>query len=249
MPLSILDAIDPLVHSMPAQQVGWLVDSEPFIAFHESTSIAIRKKLDESISILQEALGTVKLDCLSPGFNETSKSLRSFGLEALQIGADQIGDQGSRRLLKALGISSINMSKLKVAVEMEEQRKGGSKRPRLMAFCLFDLKVEHRELKGSYSASSGVNDGFRAMRSIFPVQLPVNSLDRSLCGEFQVLTRLCDDIFESAFVPREASGKICVYVTATPCLSCIAAFCQFHSLFPMIELEVSWDAMVAREKR
>lgn len=259
--MPILLAVEPLLDSMPAQQVGWLADSH-VLPWRESTSMAIQKKLETSIAILQKALGDVDSVDSPHGFHETSPCLRSYTQAVLQLGADQIGTQASRALLAHSGISSIHDMSVcpqlhECHLDLEERHpihllpkgaKGG--RIRVKAFLSFQLKLLSQELEGSYEATSGlsVQSSFRARSSCWlsPIPLPLADAERSLCGEFQVLdllcARLCEVLGEStAGSLRELSGKVTLYVTATPCLSCVAVLRQFHSLFPAVQMEVSWE--------
>mmetsp|Transcript_123776 Transcript_123776/g.214580 ORF Transcript_123776/g.214580 Transcript_123776/m.214580 type:complete len:215 (+) Transcript_123776:42-686(+) len=41
----------------------------------------------------------------------------------------------------------------------------------------------------------------------------------------------------------ECSGRVSLYVSHFPCISCIAVFCQFIRFFPSVRLEVDFDNM------
>jgi len=70
-------------------------------------------------------------------------------------------------------------------------------------------------------------------------------VDRTLCSEFQMLEELCDGI-ERAGVNcsperrREAvQGGVRMFVSTTPCISCVGALGQFLLMFPGIKVEMA----------
>ena len=245
---SILHALDgPLLDALPAQQVGWLTDSIPLLPASKSFQERVTRRLAMSVSILEKSL--VKMSPGSQGFDP--EGLQSFAEAVSLVGADQLGDSGSQLLLSTCGISYISpmsMPCMEITFHQHE-----SKRLLVRASSVFDIKITglHRmegeaTLHGSDVAVSGGAEGFRAHRWITPVHLPVAAgVDRSLCGEFQLLARLCDQVLHKTggvLPPTETvTGTIHLFVTATPCLSCVAALCQFHRLFPELQLKVSWN--------
>ena len=243
---SILHALDgPLLEVLPAQQVGWLADSIPLLAASNSFQERVTRRLAMSVSILEKSLA--KLSPGSQGFDP--ESLQSFAEAVSLIRADQLGDSGSQLLLSTCGISYISP----ISLPFMEITCHESKRLLVRASSVFDIKItrlhgmqEEATLQGSDTAVSGGAEGFRPHRWITPVHLPVAAgVDRSLCGEFQLLARLCDQLLHKThgvLPPTETvTGTIHLFVTATPCLSCVAALCQFHRLFPELQLKVSWN--------
>lgn len=244
--MPLLDALDsPLLDDLPAQQVGWLADSMPLLPCRGRLPERAAQRLGASVNILAESLSSMA--AAPDGFSETTGSLRSFAEAASRVGADQLGDSGSRLLLRTCGIGEMSPAAAMVLSPELSVVQKDSKRLLVRASSIFHIKIGESELKGTSVAVSGAKDGLRGNRWISPVQLPVAKLvDRSLCGEFQLLARLCDEILRGDYVslPSDVAGSVHLFVTATPCLSCIAVLCQFHRLFPEIQLEVSWDSSV-----
>ena len=235
----LLDALDgPLLDELPVQQVGSLADSMS-LQFSSSLQERVTERLGRSVRILEERLTRIVPG--PDGFSEKSPSLQCFAAAVQQLGADQLGDSGSCELLRTCGIAP----KLRLSSSFAPD----SKRLLVKASAIYDIKVGHSELQGSYVAVSGVDDSLRGTRWISPIQLPLGKqVDRSLCGEFQVLAKLCDEVIEHESevltFPSKVTGTLQLFVTAAPCLSCIAAVYQFHRLFPKIKLDVSWDSKV-----
>ena len=246
--MPLLDALDsPLLDDLPPQQVGWLADSMPQLPCRGRLPERVAQRLGASVTILEESLSSMA--AAPDGFSQTSESLRSFAEAASRVGADQLGDSGSRLLLRTCGIGEVSPAAAMVLSPELSAVQKDSKRLLVRAASIFHIKIGQSELQGTSDAVSGAKDGLRGNRWISPVQLPVAKLvDRSLCGEFQLLARLCDEILQRGdwvSLPSDAvAGSVHLFVTATPCLSCIAVVCQFHRLFPKIQLEVSWDSSV-----
>ena len=217
------------IDALPAQQVGWLADACQSVACSERSRRRVLQRLYELTSQLGDPLG--RLSCSENGFHSSAGPLLDFAELASRLGADQLGHLGSRQLLESQGISLLSPSRPEIHVS--------SRRAQVVAQCRFAFA----DKKGSYSALSGLSDGLRAQRWLAPVTLSVGgAVDRSLCAEFQVLAQVCDTLLEDLSFPerRQLSGKVQLCISAPPCLSCVAAMCQFHLLFPSADLEVSW---------
>ncbi|CAE7884798.1 PIP5K9, partial [Symbiodinium necroappetens] len=224
------------IDALPAQQVGWLADAcQVFPLFLCSQSCeVIRAKLSELTQQLGEPLTRLSSSHSKPprGFQGP---LEDFGAMAKRLGADQLGDLGSRELLRSQNIAVTAGP----GPSLPREAPGSGKLPPITALC--HATLGERQL--SQSAVSGVSDGLRAQRWLFPVPLAAGSVERSLCAEFQVLAQTCDVIFEDLSDSSEGqrvSGKVQLFISAPPCLSCVAAICQFQLLLPCVELEVSW---------
>eukprot|EP00438_Fugacium_kawagutii_P025869 Skav233679 [mRNA] locus=scaffold1927:82773:89404:- [translate_table: standard] len=208
--MPLLDALDGLLDELPTQQVGWLADSQSLpVGLHAR----VTERLGSAVNLLKESLAEMVPG--PDGFSERSGVLQGFSEAVARVGADQLGNSGSRWLLTACGISEISPNAL--SPELGRLDHGNSKRLLVRASFVFDIKIhgaiEQNEpisiLQGSYVAVSGTKDGIRGNRWISPVQLPVASLvDRSLCGEFQVLAKLCDEILEKTGQARRSSPGI-----------------------------------------
>ncbi|CAE7320053.1 PIP5K9, partial [Symbiodinium microadriaticum] len=230
------------IDALPAQQVGWLADAcQVFPLFLGSQSCeVIRAKLSELTQQLGEPLTRLASSHSKPPRGSHSGPLGDFGAMAKRLGADQLGDLGSRELLRSQNIAVTAGPGPSLPREAPGREISGTgKLPPITALC--QATLGGRQL--SQSAVSGVSDGLRAQRWLFPVPLAVGSVERSLCAEFQVLAQTCDVIFEDLSDSSEGqrvSGKVQLFISAPPCLSCVAAICQFQLLLPCVELEVSW---------
>ena len=236
------------IDALPAQQVGWLADAcqvfpQVFLRSQIESCEVIRAKLSELTQQLGEPLTRLEPSSHStpPFRGSDSGPLGDFGAMAKRLGADQLGDLGSRELLRSQNIAVTAGP----GPSLPREAPGGGKLPPVTALC-------HATLGGrqlSQSAVSGVSDGLRAQRWLFPVPLAAGSVERSLCAEFQVLAQTCDVIFEDLSDSSEGqrvSGKVQLFISAPPCLSCVAAICQFQLLLPCVELEVSWISQSQR---
>eukprot|EP00439_Symbiodinium_sp_Y106_P077381 s1485_g16.t1 len=86
-------------------------------------------------------------------------------------------------------------------------------------------------------------DGWRPSKDwLRPTVLPFNSLvDRSLCSENQLLSKLYEKLHNAALSKTSCRpfGRVQLYVTGAPCLSCVGAMRQFSMLLPLVQLNVS----------
>merc|ERR1719223_2423757 len=115
----------------------------------------------------------------------------------------------------------------------------------VLAYEFPTLTLEGRSTRWSGAGRAGL----RARRWIRPIALPQNpGVDRGLCGEFQALSALADEVFiaiERSRMRREdVEGEVRLAVKAPPCLSCVCAIRQFHVLFPRVSLAVAWGEAV-----
>ena len=228
---SLMEKVGHAIDALPAQQVGWLADACEVASCSPQSREAFQSKLSETASKLNEPL--MRLACCESGFHASMQPLQDFAEVAAQLGADQLGHLGSSLILSSQGIQ--------VGRPSQPQIQPGTRKLQVSAECRFVLGKK----EGSYSALSGVCDGLRAARWLAPTPLSVGaSVDRSLCAEFQVLAHVCDSILEDCPVSerRHLPGTVWLFISAPPCLSCVAAMCQFHMLFPSAHFEVTWIA-------
>ncbi|CAE8609625.1 unnamed protein product [Polarella glacialis] len=81
-------------------------------------------------------------------------------------------------------------------------------------------------------------------------------VDRTLCSEFQTLEELCDCIEKAAGGPLGSAGSgqraavqggVRIFISTTPCISCVGAMSQFILMFPGISLEVGCGKIPIRQ--
>lgn len=77
-----------------------------------------------------------------------------------------------------------------------------------------------------------------------PLASPISGLvDRGLCSEFQVLRAIPEEAAAVAapvqLPPPPLRGRLRLFVSTAPCVSCIWAMRQFHLLHPSMRLEVA----------
>lgn len=72
--------------------------------------------------------------------------------------------------------------------------------------------------------------------------LPLNSfVDRSLCAEAKMMAAFCDQLKQKGLaggssLNERLLGRLQVYTSQAPCLSCVGVLWQFHLHFPSMEL-------------
>lgn len=114
-------------------------------------------------------------------------------------------------------------------------------------------------LKGSWTAFGGEKEEpqkfqkktRRKLRSAASYVLPVFAQhDRSNHAERQALIKIisrvqaaCGATTDEEFEREcsEVTGTVRLYASHTPCISCMACFCQFQRLFPKVKLCVDFD--------
>lgn len=77
-------------------------------------------------------------------------------------------------------------------------------------------------------------------------------VDRMLCSEFQTLEELCDALERegatgSAEARQAVTGGVRLFVSTTPCISCVGAMSQFLLMFPAITMEVASGKIPIRQ--
>merc|ERR1712048_480423 len=86
--------------------------------------------------------------------------------------------------------------------------------------------------------------GPRPVCALKAAQLPISGLvDRSLCSEFQVLCSVVDTTRSAAvkigLSLRAVKGRVRLFVSTAPCVSCLGALRQFQLYMPHVGLEVA----------
>jgi len=77
-------------------------------------------------------------------------------------------------------------------------------------------------------------------------------VDRMLCSEFQMLEELCDGIEKAggmgtAGQQTSVHGQVRMYISTTPCISCVGAMSQFLMMLPGVSLEVACGRIPVRQ--
>ena len=118
---------------------------------------------------------------------------------------------------------------------------------RVFAYGEYHLELGiNTPLSGWMARENGRRDrGYDSKYALIrPLSSPISGLvDRGLCSEFQILAKLVDSI-EDAFGSsklssvKDVKGRIEIFVSTSPCVSCLWALrqCQFH--LPQVELGV-----------
>ena len=65
--------------------------------------------------------------------------------------------------------------------------------------------------------------------------------DRSKHAERQALLQILRKLKQDRRCLRDIRGQVFLYAVHTPCISCLAVFCQFRNLLPHVSLHVHFD--------
>lgn len=169
---------------------------------------------------------------------------------------DNFGTKGDRFLLDSLSIyESDQVFKEKgarLAVEYQNQhqeswwRSEGLLHSRVVSYAEIDLAVVNT--RKSVVGARYQQNGYQGTRQIDPVlistRLPFNhNVDRSLCSEFQLLEGVHQELLACGIEEGTSfiivDGSLQLFVTGSPCLSCVGAMRQFQLLFPRVRLTVA----------
>ncbi|CAJ1380026.1 unnamed protein product, partial [Effrenium voratum] len=185
-------------------------------------------------------------------------------LQKLQV--DNFGRYGSKFLLQRMGIAKADRTFTAKALrevtgyirENNTVLQGLTTQDvlhkRVCSFAEFSFVVQGRRCEGAmirengYWTKSAVRGG--KARWLRAAHLKVGALvDRSLCSEFQLLEELCDHL-EACGLSQGAEsveGLLQLFISTTPCVSCLGALGQFRQLLPAITMEVSFGQMPMRQ--
>jgi len=103
-------------------------------------------------------------------------------------------------------------------------------------------------ISGSLTKENGRRDrgaagGFDSRGSVLrPLSSPISGLvDRSLCSEFQLLATVLDVLSQATGMSSAAAtrGYIRLFVSTSPCVSCLWAIRQCQLMLPQVRLEVA----------
>lgn len=126
------------------------------------------------------------------------------------------------------------------------------------SFAAFDLAIRsdrvlqtlsvphHRTIQGHIVKDNGFKHA-KPSRWLRTVEMKTHEwVDRSQCGEYQLLAEVCDRLaeeggvdFRSARARTAVSGVVQVFVLSPPCLSCVSVLRQFQQLLPGAALRAS----------
>ncbi|CAE7549871.1 ANKRD50 [Symbiodinium natans] len=97
-----------------------------------------------------------------------------------------------------------------------------------------DVSSDEEELGTPEGSAAGVAP------ALVPGQLVAGRDAAGLRPEFQVLSRLAAELAKTAATPDDVSGKVFLYTTRAPCLSCLGAMRQLRTAWPGLAVEVSF---------
>lgn len=108
---------------------------------------------------------------------------------------------------------------------------------RVLCYAEWDLKLSSGEpVRGTLLRENGIRVGHLnppAWLRSFPT--PINNLiGRDLCGEFQLIAGVGQLL--DAGPPGRLDGIVLLFVSSTPCVSCVAAVRQFQHRFPHVRI-------------
>jgi len=182
---------------------------------------------------------------------------------------DNFGARGTRRVLEHMRLPvppqnfidrAMEEIKRSVATHTEEKRGNAAAdalsgaalvHRRVFSYVEYDTRVGGRDAAAVQIAGSMTKENGRRERGAGPdrkawplraVASPISGLvDRTLCSEFQLLCALMD-AFQQAVRPgmdRTVLGRVSLFVSTAPCVSCIGALRQFQLFLPEVRLEVA----------
>lgn len=222
---------------------------------------------------LREAVG--RFVAAVPGSLEGFRS-GAYSRLVDEFEVDNFGACGDRALLELLGIPEAPAdfaeegSGLAVAFQEEHAeswwRAESLLHQRVVSYAdlLAELPAGRGPRSTMFSGCYFQQNGYQGRRPaepwIVPTQLPVNhNVDRSLCSESQLLGRLCEELAGASGLPGgpessrllawlgQVQGRLWLFVTGAPCLSCVGALRQFRLLLPGVGLRVSIGPELQRE--
>ncbi|CAE7782305.1 unnamed protein product [Symbiodinium sp. CCMP2456] len=167
------------------------------------------------------------------------------------LAVDSFGSWGDQLLLDLLGIPECTLDfrqkATKLAEEYQEQQQSWWRsesllRAQVVSVAEIDIRAGDVQVTSLRFQKNGF-DGWRPSKEwLRPTALPFNVLvDRSLCSENQLLSKLYEKLHDAALSKTSCrpSGRVQLYVTGAPCLSCVGAMRQFSMLLPLVQLNIS----------
>lgn len=177
-----------------------------------------------------------------------------------KLHVDSFGTVGTRLLWDRLGvleapaefclraeeeIGKVNAEDRAAFISDAEDQVSGRKHQRVFAYAEYEIEPPPGEAE--ITGKMLFENGFRGVRAetnlLQRMQLPVNSwVDRSLCAEMQMMTMFCCQLAKEGLaggpeLNAMLCGRLLVYTSIPPCLSCVGVLWQFLMNFPGMELQ------------
>eukprot|EP00438_Fugacium_kawagutii_P015065 Skav200432 [mRNA] locus=scaffold578:85572:87562:- [translate_table: standard] len=181
-------------------------------------------------------------------------SMKSFMDFVREVRVDNFGAWGTRHIFQQMcleepGPDFISRAKDAILKAGEEAREGvlagaALVHRRVFAYGEYFLQVPNRSeaISGSMARENGRRDREHRSALIRPLASPISGLvDRGLCSEFQILAKLVDSVVDSIDDPqllRSVTGHIRLFVSTSPCVSCLWALRQCQLYLPRVNLGV-----------
>lgn len=210
---------------------------------------------------LKAAASTVVKD-FSKGFPLQLEDWDSerFKVAIWNLRVDSFGTVGTRALWDVLGVrkapgdfcirAELEIDKVTAEdgdafLSGSDDQASGRKHQRVFAYAEYDLEppLMESEIRGQML----FENGFRGVRAdidwLKHTPLPVSSwVDRSLCAEMQMMTSFClklmnEGLAGTAELNAMLHGRLMVYTSIPPCLSCVGVLWQFALHFQRVDLQ------------
>jgi len=229
------------------QSLTFLVDVE--LRCHA----ALRARLRDEVARFAKALPP------GPGDLWDAEAVRQL-VAGLKV--DTFGHVGSRLFWDCLGVlpaseDFVARAQRQIAEQLADpeiaeltagvQRDTGRKHQRVFAYAEYDLEPPPGE--SEICGRMLFENGYRSMRGdqrwLKHTPLPLNTfVDRRLCAEHQMMTEFCtqlkrENLAGSSELNDLLCGRLYVYTSLPPCISCVLTLWQFKMLFAQVELQFS----------
>lgn len=163
---------------------------------------------------------------------------RKYSKMVQEVEADTFGTWGDELLLDLLGLTAAPDFKQKaagLALKYHQQnlhkcfRGENLLHQRVVSYAELDLSIQQQVLQYASYQQNGYDDWRPKKDFLYATCLPCNALvDRSLCSEFQLLSKICEEV--ASFLSQvqrapwfDVRGQVQIFVAGAPCLSCVGA--------------------------
>merc|ERR1712224_115294 len=168
----------------------------------------------------------------------------SFPHLLLETRVDNWGFWGTNCLLMKLGVGSASAAfcsraqdRITRELEAGDVRRDtfGLVHKRVFSYAEYDVLCgADMPFRGKSLRENGISFRGSPLGWLRSFPTPINSLvGRDLCSEFQLLSELGGMMNNT---PNHPEGVVLLFVSATPCISCVAAIRQFQLRFPRLQL-------------